>query len=583
MVSNRIRRTGAFALLAVLCSVGATAEVQVWLDPETIGEGENTELNIRINDVQSAPEIDLSSLGPDVEVISNSSNSQLRSINGRVETWTTRTLTLRPRRTGEISIGPIAVGSEQVDALTLNVAPLSTAVRAAIEETLFFETALLEDSIYVQSQATYVRKLFYAEGAQLYGDLPSAPAVEAALVVALPEVSPYRESRNGRSYGVLEQRYAIFPEQPGRLTVGGASVTGSIVLRDGGRARRRGIVVKAEEVGIDVASIPTNYPANAPWFPARSVRLEQRWDADIDTMMVGTPITRSIIVSAENATSSLIPPVVTSLGELNARSYDEAPELTESAAGTDVIGAREQRTSIVPTASGTSTLPAVEVTWFDTATEQVKVARLAPRTLLIVPDPTAPQPDAREVSDASPDEENASSHSSATGSWPWMLATLGACVGWLLTSLYLLRNRTSRRSTSRTGLSQESNSDSSTAGTAKTLDNRQLRKTLSAAAKSEDLPALRRLLDQWLLNQYGNSLPNATRQWRSDPSAASALNQLDAALYAPAGKAADHSASAEAIAQAVLAAIDASENTAAKSEADTTTLPDLYASRPSTG
>lgn len=554
---------------AVFCQTAAVAELQVWLDPESIEEGDNAELNIRINNVQNAPEVDLDSLGPDVEVISNSSNSQLRSINGRVETWTIRTLTLRPLRTGTITVGPITVGSEVTSALTLKVAPLSSTVRSAIDATLFFETALLEDSVYVQSQATYIRKLFYAEGAQLYGDLPSAPAVEAALVVALPEVSPYRESRNGKSYGVLEQRYAIFPEKPGQLTVSGASVTGSIVLRENGRARRRGIVVKAEAVSIDVNAVPAGYPADQPWFPAHSVRLEQRWDADVDAMMVGTPVTRNIIVSAENATASLIPPVATPLGELSARAYNEAPALTESAAGTSVIGAREQRTSIVPTASGTSTLPAVEVTWFDTANEQIKVARLAPQTLLVIPDPTAPQTDLPATLEPIGQTQLADNDPTGMTHWPWVLATLLACIGWLLTTVYLLRRRAPTASAtpgSPTNENQYLHPGSNA---------RQLEKQLRSAAKSEDLPALRRLLDQWLLQHFGTSLPRATCQWRARPGAAAALDSLDSALYARHDE--NASLKAAAIAQAVLNAIEASETAGLEGDSTANALPDLYA------
>ncbi|MCR9277403.1 MAG: BatD family protein [Pseudomonadaceae bacterium] len=574
MVSQRIRSVCvvSIALLAWLWPSHAAADVQVWLDPDSIEEGDNTELHIRTNSVQSAPEIDLTSLGDDVEVISNSSNSQLRSIAGRVESWTIRTLTLRPRRTGDISIGPITIGDEVVDALRLRVAPLSQAVRSAIDNTLFFETTLLEDSVYVQAQATYIRKLYYAEGAQLYGDLPGAPEVDAALVVALPEVSPYRETRSGRSYGVLEQRYAIFPEQPGTLTVGGASVTGSIVLRETGRARRRGIVVNADEVSIDVLGVPASYPADAPWFPAQAVRLEQRWDAEIDAMMVGTPVTRRITVSAENATSSLIPPIDTPLGDLAARSYDEAPQLTESAAGTDVIGAREQRTSIVPTASGSSTLPAIEVTWFDTESEQTRIARIAPQALLVLPDPTAP---AVPVQDS--DSPETLTPADVVGGnnarpWPWILATAMACIGWLLTTILLLRRRARQDTTA------SSSSDAARKRAPQTVETtRQIEKKMHAAAKSQDLQALRRSLDLWLLDQFGSSLPEATRQWRKDPIAAKALDDLDAVLYSPSGQGELESTRAAAIADSVLAATEKTR-ASAKASADSTALPGLFAS-----
>lgn len=518
-LNHLAKRLAATLALASITAIPAQAELTAWLDPERIEEGENTELTIRISDSQSLPDIDLSALERDFNVVGNRTNSQLRSINGRVEASAVRVVTLRPKRTGSLVVPRLQVGSERTPALTLRVDALGASVRAAINDTLFFDVRVLETEPFVQSQITYIRKLYYAEGTQLYGDLPATPAIDDALVIDLPEVSPYRESRDGRSYGVLEQRFAIFAERAGELTVPGQSVTGSVVVTENGRTRRRGVQVSAPAVTVEVRGVPASYPSDAPWLAATDVRLLDQWDSDV--ISVGTPVRRTLTLTATGATSSLLPEVDVPAGDLDARIYPEPADLNERVNGSTVVGSRVEARSIVPGRSGRAEMPAVSVVWFDTVSEQVRTATVPARRLFIAPDPLAgPQADATEQAtraEETPERDSPALSSRRDGFWIW--ATLLALLGWAVTTALLIRRRPAARAAR--GDSVSRNRDGANAA----------RRRLERAARGGDLGEIQTALNHWLTEHYQCGLATAKRRFIGNVDRREALEALGAALY----------------------------------------------------
>jgi hypothetical protein len=132
------------------------------------------------------------------------------------------------------------------------VKELDPQLRRAIAQTVFFETAYTPKQVYVQSQIVVTRRLFYVNGAQLYGDMPNTPEIPGAMVKLLGESEHSTAVRDGRQYGMIEQRFAVFPERSGDLTIPAATVTGSVRLarlRYGSPYRRRRQLGHAESDG----------------------------------------------------------------------------------------------------------------------------------------------------------------------------------------------------------------------------------------------------------------------------------------------------------------------------------------------
>lgn len=371
-----------WALMACLFAPFAAAELTLQLNSLKVEENERIQLTLRIdrNGVEEPPNFD--ALKKDFTILGRPSRtSKFQSINGRITGWTDWTLQIQPKRTGRLVIPPITYEGETSLSQSILVSPLDPKVKRTLQKRVFFETSTVPEKPYVQAQITFTRRLLYSQGTQIYGEIPDTPKIESAVVIQLGTPKSRKVQRFGKPYSMIEQRYAIFPESSGQLTIPGANVTGSIRTIVNNRIRRNSLSVNADPINIDVQGVPAAYPADQPWFPAEDVQIIDAWDIDPLVFTVGEPINQSVIVSSAGSTGSIIPPLDYQLPTSHFRIYPEQPNISDNPADDNVLGVRSQAFSLIPIAAGTVELPEVELTWWDTKAEKVRVARLASRSV----------------------------------------------------------------------------------------------------------------------------------------------------------------------------------------------------------
>ena len=360
-------------LIVSLVPAIAFARLDASVDSTAISAADTIRLTLRADSTNITGEPNLDALSAQFDVLDTQRNSQFQSINGQVSAWTTWTLTLKPKHTGTLTIPPISVGNDTSQPISITVKDLDPQLKSAIARTVFFETTYEPKQVYVQSQIIITRRLFYLGGAQLYGNMPDAPDIPGAMVESLGDASRSTAIRDGRQYGVIEQRFAAFPERSGTLKIPTTSVTGSVRLDDGMGGRRVGIDVTSEPLSIAVLPIPPDYPRDTPWLPASDVELVQDWPGEpARGLATGTPSQRTLIVRADGNTASAIPPLKMRLPD-SIKAYPEPPKMNETQGRSGIIGTRTESTSLVATQPGSLTLPEVSVTWFDTVHRQVKI------------------------------------------------------------------------------------------------------------------------------------------------------------------------------------------------------------------
>ena len=378
-------RSFVIILTCILFSSPCYGELRAFLDRSNILETQTVEFTLRANQ-QGEP--DFTILEEDFNILSTRTNSQYQSINGRVSSWIDWNLTLEPKSTGVLTIPPFLLNGEKSESLSLHVTPLNAEIRRAIEALVYFETDISADSVYVQAQLIYTRKLFYVRGAQLYGETAGTPQIQNAVVKPIANSAPTTAFIKGRQYSVIEQTFAIFPEQSGTLIIPAAMATGNVRLQPqddfaGGRTRIRAV---SDEQAVTVKPIPVNYPASEAWLPATDVTLIETWGREADNLMVGIPATRTLRVRADNSVGSVIPPLKPEFPD-GLRSYPSAADISEQSAPDGYTGIRNEAYSLVAQRPGTMQLPAIRLTWWDTDTDTVKTERLAERYIEIAPNP----------------------------------------------------------------------------------------------------------------------------------------------------------------------------------------------------
>jgi hypothetical protein len=402
---------------------------------------------------------------------------------------------------------------------------------------VFFESELTNDPVYVRAQTVLIRRLFYSSDAQIYSDLPGLPEIADAVVVPLGQATSTTALRDGQRYGVIEQRFAIIPEQSGTLLIPAISVTSSVRLDAGGRSRRSGVRIGTEPIPLEVLPIPPEYPAAHPWLPAENVFVSDEWMPPGASLQVGDPVDRVVHVRVAGNLSSIIPPVADSLPDQHFRQYPEPPTLEDDSGGLSVVGRRTQTYSLIATAPGSVTLPAVEVVWWDVAARAVRTSRVPPRRLQIdgtAPLQTAePEPVAELLPTEDPDMQAALERDVRSEQLPWpgqdrrrglwaaLLAAIAVGAIWWAMIWQRARARATATHTGALARAEPSR--------------RERWLELKAACRRDDPAAVHRALLAYLRVHFGTSLPEALRQFRALGNGP-LLDRMNAGLYQPASQ-----------------------------------------------
>jgi hypothetical protein len=425
-----------FVLLVAAYSVPAAADatISAHVEPEIVDELETVRLVIRVSGVTPGS-IDVAPLAADFEVLGTQTFNQYRSINGAVESWVEYHIALRPLRAGKLTIPPLAFDDATSKPLTLVVRPVDPALRRAIDRMVFFEIELTRNPVYVRGETVLIRRLFYSDGTQLYSDLPGAPEIPDTRVLPLGETRSDTAVRDGARYGVIEQRFALFPEQPGTVTVPSISLTTSVQLSQQGATRRTGARVSTPPLAIEVRPVPAGWPAQAPWLPATAVTLDDTWTPEGGVLAVGDSVARHVTITVRGNVAAAIAPPADGLPERFFRQYPEPAVLADDRAGNTVTGIRRTTYAIVPTEPGETRLADLEVAWWDVDRDALQVSRIPGRTVVIdgAAPATSPTSTERAVPDSAPALVQATTPEHPARSLTLARILAGIAVGALLT------------------------------------------------------------------------------------------------------------------------------------------------------
>lgn len=419
--AGRQRSTALFMLLVLAVLVRpAMAAVSVKLDRATVYEGDVFALIIE-NTGQPGGNPDLSPLNRDFEVLGTGTSNQFSMVNGRTSSRTTWTVRLRARRIGNLEVPPLTVGGDQTRALSVEVVEIPETVASQQEANAFIEVEVDADGpLFVQQQILYKVRL-YQDDRVLGGEL-SAPNVDGALVEQLGTDRRYSATRDGRRYRVTERLYAIAPEKSGELRIPPVGFRGRLApppqsapapggVRDPFTQRffsntpfaqdpffsnafsgnARPLRVSSKAITVEVQPPPA--AAGRPWLPAETLTLQDSWATRPPDMRSGEPVTRTITIQARGLNGAQLPLLEPEPPE-RTRLYVGATANDTRSDGNGVYGVSRQTFTYIPSQAGRLSIPAVELTWWNTLKDRAETARLARWELDVVPGAAAGGPGA---------------------------------------------------------------------------------------------------------------------------------------------------------------------------------------------
>ena len=492
------------------------AEVQVSIDRNPVQVNESFQLVFSL-DADPDRDPDFSALQQDFLILSNRRSSGISIINGEYQRSVKWGLKLMAKQVGEFTIPAIRFGRESSKPFQVTVKPSSMA--SVPHDRLVLELLADKSEVFVQGQVILTLRLLSATDISAYqfGDI-SLQNLDA-VIEPLGDERQYQTRIADRSYLVLEQQFALFPQQSGRLTVAPAraevrlpSKSSFDPFRTGGEIRQ----LRSQSLFVDVAPVPAEFKGPY-WLPADKVELREEWQGDLTALVAGEPVTRSLSLLAEGLTAAQLPELEL-IRIAGIKQYPDQAELENRRSGKGVTGERVQKVALIPGTAGRYLVPAINLPWWNLQSGKMEIATIPEREIIVSA--------AAGVSIVEPPVAEAqttlqeSAPAAANPFWLWLSLALAS--GWMLSALYWWY-----RLRAPTGATKSSPGEHP--------DLRQARKQLQQACNDSDAISARRVLLSWgqallaprrisNLHQLGDTLGADLRH---------EIEMLNQSLYAP--------------------------------------------------
>ncbi|HEY4072893.1 MAG TPA: BatD family protein [Herbaspirillum sp.] len=569
------------ALLACGACLSAMADVTATLDKNQVALGDTVQLSVQ-NDGNTDGQLNIEPLKQDFDVLGSSHGTSIQIINGSKSTLTQIALVLAPKHTGTIKIAPLQWGAQRTAPLELTVGggnnssssgsvPNSGAAADAGSSPVFLTAAVDQKQPYVQAATLLTVKLYV--GAQIERASLDLPGNSDVSIQQLGGDRQSSEVRNGRTYQVIERQYILLPQRSGRISLKGP-VLDAQIEQTGSTAQDsffanifggspfgammhsfRPFHLTGDSIDLNVLPRPAaaSGTGGTNWLPAQQLTLEETWQPAKGALHAGEPLTRHLHLTAVGLTGAQLPDLGASLRLPDGvKMYPDQVKIDNKLQGGKLLGSRDQDIALIAANPGRYVLPAIKLSWWDTAHKVQREADLPSRALDVLPAvavasvgqavaPAAQTPAIPPVSAAhtvtAPALQLKPAPISPAGdylhlsAWQWLCIVL--VVLWIGT---LLAWRLSRRRKTGSGpnlaVTQEKTTEKirpakrHAAGSALSA--------LAQACRDNDAQAARRALLAWAAGVWPDAPPrgiNALAERLDDARVADLLKQLDRACY----------------------------------------------------
>ena len=430
----------AIGLLCLFLPRAFAQEISIVADVDKQVIPLNEQLNLQVTVSGSAvnlPEPQLPSM-PNFSVYSAGTSQNFAIINGHISGSVTYSYTLVPRFVGRTTIGPIAVTIQgkdtKTDPIEIQVvrpsdqpgaAPSPTATpapepsqrRAAANSAapsqappgqaggpapVFVSASIDKHKVYVNEQATLSVR-FYTAVSLLGNPEYVSPPTQGFLTEDLPPERHGQVRLQGRLYNYSEIKTALFAVEPGKQTIGPATVRCQVQQDQSmdpfapdffqkffsqGLLQGQTKELQTDPLTLQAEPLPSDHRPGS--FTGAVGRFRITAGLDRMSAKVGDAITLSVAVEGTGNLKILGAPKLPDLPSF--RVYDTVITLNLNKSGDIVQGSKVFKTVLVPRASGELEIPSIAFSYFNPGTGEYVQEETAPIGLKIAPAPAGQTP-----------------------------------------------------------------------------------------------------------------------------------------------------------------------------------------------
>lgn len=340
-------------------------------------------------------------------------------------------LQLRPKRIGELTVPALKIDGTWTEPMTIKVIESdkkdADLAKKLTDESLWVEVTIDPKNFYIHSEVLCKVRVFLDDHITWRGLQIDKPEV-AGTWSEVGKVKEYTKQFKERTYQVLEKTYLLRLTESGEITIPAFQITAVAYSTDIHdmtglffQPQHKHYHAQSKPQVLSVKPKPETIAMDR-WFPAEQLSIKQEWAKPLTEAKVNEPIMRTITLEAKGLSAEYLPEVVAD-SQPAIKVYVDKPELknyfTEELQSKKVI-----QISYLPTQRGEIKLPAVDVAWWNTTTEQIERATLPSLSMHVTAGASGYQN--REAFIHAPASIEHSYHY-------WMWGALGAVGLWILT------------------------------------------------------------------------------------------------------------------------------------------------------
>lgn len=369
-------------LIVSACLLSATFSLaksfRAYVDPNPVAVGESLTLFLEFSGaLQQEP--DLTSLAQDFSILSRSQSTSSISNNGRMQSKTTFSYTIRPKmhQEGSIVIRPITLNGETSAPIQINVMGRRD------------KTPGIEVKATVSKNAVYVNEPIYLTVSLVarvnIGQISlKPPTVQNGIIEPIGDGVARETIENGVKVVSYEQRFLAFIDTPGEESIGSAIFEG-VASKPGrsftGFPFREAFYEPTEAIKVSVNPAPAAFPKDHPFIAVENL-------AVVETFLSKGPyetnkaITRKFEIRGKNTLATFLPvPALPKVEGL--KIYSEPGNKIQRAEDGNLIALLETAHVYMPTQKGLLKIPEQVIYWWNTATDQLMTTPIRAAELAI--------------------------------------------------------------------------------------------------------------------------------------------------------------------------------------------------------
>jgi hypothetical protein len=321
-------------------------------------------------------------------------SSRVEIINGKYNAGVDYTYSIQPKKTGTFKIGPVKM-TIKGKAYKSNLATLKVVKPARTSGTdrgpVFLDAELSSTKVYVDEQTIYTLRLY---GRARISDISLAlPNAEHLDFKQLGKHREYRRVHNGKSYQVIEVRYALVPSKEGTYGIGSSRM--NMTVYKGNRRSPRGrfddpffsfstgepLSVVSEPLEVTVLPLPIE--GRPPDFTGLVGRFSLESKLDPSTIKAGDSATLTVILKGRGNVNRIPDLKMPQLTET--KIYADQPVFEAATDAKGLAGSKIMKWALVPENEGIRKVPPLSLSFFDTGSRQYRTVKTSRHTLRVLP------------------------------------------------------------------------------------------------------------------------------------------------------------------------------------------------------